>query len=99
MPPVTGLSSSSTLAEIKAAYDDNASYDVDNSLTECGIFIAACRILLRRLPASARQGEEMAIDLDLRLVRDELARAVRWRSQKNAVGGGVRFTDFSLFRR
>lgn len=98
MPSVSGLSSASTLDQVKAAYDDNASYDVDDSTTEAQIFIAACRILLRRLPASARQGGEMSIDLDLRVIRDELKRAVRWYNAKAGVGAGVRFSDFSSFR-
>lgn len=95
--PVSGLSSSSTMAQVKAAYDDNASYDVDNSVTECQTFIAACRILLRRLPSSAEQGDSLRIDLDVKLIRDELRRAVRWYNAQS--GESLRFSDFGDFRR
>ena len=45
------INSTSTLAQIEAAYDDNASYPENNSAAECRLFVTACRILLRRMPA------------------------------------------------
>ena len=52
------LSSSSTDAEVLAAYDDNASYEEDSSRTKAAAFITACRILRRRLPISAGRGPQ-----------------------------------------
>src|SRR6185437_3526963 len=96
---VSGLSSASTTDQVKAAYDDSASYDVDGSLAECQTFIAASRILLRRIPAAARQGDSLSIEMDVKLLREELRRAIRWLALKGAVGGGLRFSDFGDFRR
>ena len=45
------LTSASTLAQVKAAYADNASYVEDNSVAKCRAFITACTILLLNLPA------------------------------------------------
>ncbi len=42
------LSSSSTLVEVEAAYDDNSAYAENNSVAQAKIFAQACRILLRR---------------------------------------------------
>ena len=45
------LTSASTLAQVQAAYADNASYVEDNSVAKCRAFITACTILLLKLPA------------------------------------------------
>lgn len=47
------LTSASTLAQVEASYDDNASYAEDASVAKAKAFVTACRILLRRLPAEA----------------------------------------------
>ncbi|HEX5498165.1 MAG TPA: hypothetical protein VFX03_03020 [Thermomicrobiales bacterium] len=96
---VSGLSAASTTDQVKAAYDDSASYDVDRSVAEAQTFIAACRILLRRIPAAARQGDSLSIEMDVKLLRQELRRAVQWLNAINGAGGGQRFSDFSDFRR
>lgn len=46
------LTSTSTDAEVEAAYDNNASYFEDRSVDKCGAFITACKILLRRRAVS-----------------------------------------------
>lgn len=97
--PVTGLSSESTTAQVKAAYDDNASYDVDVSVQEAQIFLAACRILLRRIPAAARQGDSLSIEMDVRQLKEQHDRCLRWLNVMNARGQGLRFSDFGDFRR
>lgn len=97
--PITGLSSASTTAQVKNAYDDNASYDVDGSISEAQIFLAACRILMRRIPSAARQGDALAVEMDLRLIREQHDRCLRWLNVQNAPGQGVRFSDFGTFRR
>jgi hypothetical protein len=47
---MSALTSTSTDAQVFAAYDDNASYAEDNSPAKARAFITACRILLRRVP-------------------------------------------------
>lgn len=97
--PVTGLSSASTTDQVKAAYDDNASYDIDASVAEGQIFLHACRILLRRIPALARQGDSLAIEMDIKQIQQQHDRCLRWLNVQNAPGKGLRFTDFGDFRR
>ena len=60
------LTSSSTIAQIEAAYTDNASYVEDNSVAKCRAFITACTILLLKLPAESgtREGQ-MRLNPDL----------------------------------
>ncbi len=74
------LSSSSTLAEIQAAYDDNASYAEDASTVKAVAFITACRLLLRRTYKrqvhGGRGGQEL--EADPSLLRAELEDARRW---------------------
>lgn len=73
------LSSISTTAEIRAAYDDNASYDMDASVDKAKAFVAACRMLIRRTPtASAQGGESIALSVDS--LQKELASALQWLS-------------------
>lgn len=93
------LSSASTLDQVKAAYDDNSGYDVDGNVTECQIFIQACRILLRRLPAeTSKEGQSLRIELQR--IEEALAQAKVWLATSNtaAAGGGVLYSDFSTFR-
>jgi hypothetical protein len=51
------LTAASTLAQVEASYDNNASYAEDNSPTKAKAFVTACRFLLRRLPAEGDAGE------------------------------------------
>jgi hypothetical protein len=50
---VVTLSSNSTVAEVWTPYDENGSYEQDNSRTRALAFVSLCRILRRRLPLSA----------------------------------------------
>lgn len=93
------LTSSSTLAEIKAAYDDNASYEEDASTAKAAAFITACRFLLRRLPKTAQaggRGGEM-IERDPQTIRAELEDARKWLAH-NSRDGAVAFTSLEEFR-
>jgi len=96
---VSTLTSSSTLAEIKVAYDDNASYEEDASTSKAAAFVTACRFLLRRLPKTAQtggKGGEM-IERDLQLIRGEMDVARRWLAV-NSRGGAVSFVSLEDFR-
>jgi hypothetical protein len=79
------LSSSSTLAEVQAAYDDNASYASDNSATKAGVFITACRILLNRLPMQSQRAGS-AFQLDKQSLREQLTRAEQWVAAHGGAG-------------
>ena len=94
------LSSTSTLAEIKAAYADNASYVEDNSTAKAAAFVTACRLLLLDLPTRAGQSGA-TLERDMTLIRGELNAAQSWlASQGTAAVGGprVKFASFEDLR-
>lgn len=73
---MASLTSSSTDAQVAAAYDDNASYEEDNSPTKAAAFLTACRILKRRVPQSMSSSPgsvtERDLDADIEAVQDWL---------------------------
>lgn len=91
------LTSSSTLAQIEAAYADNASYAEDDSLAKAKLFETACRLLIFKLPRSAGHGDAQVTLNDL---RDELRDVQSWIAQKgsNTTNPGVIHADFTEFR-
>ena len=94
------LSSASTDADVWAAYDDNASYEEDNSPTKAAAFITACRILLRR---RAQMAEYSTRKMTFESIKSEMEQARVWLSANptSSMSSGrstVRFSDFSLFR-
>lgn len=73
------LSSTSTLAEVQAAYDDNASWQEDSSVAKAKAFATACRMLLRRLATEQAVGQErIRLDENLRQLRAELSHVTDW---------------------
>jgi len=82
------LSSASTDAQVWAAYDDNASYQEDASVTKCKAFITACVIILRRNPRRIGTREEDT-ELNADGIRDELRAARDWLEANDPAGGGV----------
>jgi len=92
------LSSSSTDAEVRAAYDDNASYEEDGSLAKAKAFVTAVRFLLRRQPkrfaAGGRDGEE--IELDPRVLQDQLCSAQSYVAANSSTG--IKHVSFEDFR-
>lgn len=92
------LSSTSTDAQIWSAYDDNASFEENQSATQAAAFITACVILLRRRPTQMTVGgQTMAFEEGS--VRGELRRARRWYAMnRSGSGAGVRFIDVSGLR-
>jgi hypothetical protein len=69
------LTSSSTLAEVYAQYDDNAGYE--GNLAKARLFLEACRILKRRDPevntsSDGRSMTRQSIDSDLKQVQGYL---------------------------
>lgn len=94
---MSALSSSSTLAEVQAAYDDNAAYAEDDSAAMAAEFVTACRILLRRLPKSVMRGASDQVALEPEMIRQEMVAAQRWLAGKRT-GGGVVHPDFRNLR-
>ena len=68
------INSGSTLAQVEAAYDDNASWLEDNSTGKAAIFVTSVNILLRRLPSSSAKGSN-ALTFRLDLLRQQLQEA------------------------
>jgi len=110
-PPLDGegndvsyVSSSSTDAEVIAAYEDNASYDVASDVTMCREFIAACRVYLRRMTEATQHGDASVRDT-YQKIREELDAALRWwrANDSTAAGigarGGVKVLSIEDFRK
>jgi len=95
------LDSSSTLAQVKAAYDDNSDYDLADSVAKAKLFIQACRILLRRLPAE--QGDrDQKLRIEPARIQEQLDNALAWlRGHPGFASGDGQTTlvDVSGFRR
>lgn len=74
---MSSINSSSTLAQVQAAYDDNASYAEDNDVSKARAFLTACRILMRRTPreSGTREGH-MTLSVDL--LKDQITDVQGW---------------------
>ncbi len=71
------LSSSSSISTIRAAYDDNALYDVDNSTARARLFIQACRYLINRLSSDISQGGD-SVRNQIAVYERQLSAAQAW---------------------
>ena len=71
------LSSSSTLAQVEAEYDDNASWFEDQSLTKAKAFVTACTILLRRLYRLQSKGAN-TLGFDPERIEEQRKEAKEW---------------------
>lgn len=94
------LNGSSTLAEVMASYDSNASYVEDNSLTKARAFITACSILLRRTPSNMEKASN-TLSFNVQVVKQERDDALAWlvaRDPTAQVGPAVTYADFRNFR-
>jgi len=93
------LSSNSTDAQVLAAYDDNASYEEDNSRAKADAFITACRILRRQLPLSGGRGPQSVTRESLDA---EISAAKAWLDAHPATTGSgsgrVRYMSMENFR-
>ena len=82
---MASVTSSSTVAEIEAAYIDNGSYVEDQSVTKCRAFITAARALLIRLPSTATKGAN-TLSFNLENLKDELNAAQSWLEARDTSG-------------
>jgi hypothetical protein len=95
---MSSLSSSSTLAQIKAAYADNASYEEDDSVSKARAFVTACRLLMLRLPSMAEQVGHSKIEQDVSQLRKELEAAQSYIATASEAQSQVIHADFGGFR-
>ena len=79
---MSSLSSSSTLAQVKNAYYDNADYDVDGDIGQARTFIVACRQLLLRLPKRGKKADD-EVELDPVRIEKQLDDARSWLALNN----------------
>ncbi|MEY2855666.1 MAG: hypothetical protein RL030_2798 [Pseudomonadota bacterium] len=71
------VDSSSTLAQVEAAYDDNADYRDSSSVTKARLFAQACRILVRRYVSGiAIDGASTSRNVDL--IKQQLSDVDGW---------------------
>ena len=82
---MASVTSSSTVAEIEAAYIDNGSYVEDASASKCRAFITAARALLIRLPSTATKGAN-TLSFNLENIKDELKSAQAWLEARDTTG-------------
>jgi len=82
------LGSASSIEDLQAAYDDNASYEEDGDAAKARVFLTACRILARRLAARVQKGDG-SVALDARKFEEQAEEARRWL----AVHGGTKTPD------
>jgi len=98
---VATLTSTATLAQVRAAYDDNASYEEDGSVAKAKSFVTACRILLRRLPMSTGTGGGAYIQLSPTTIMEQLRAAQGWLASKADVedgGSGIKHLSLEDYR-
>lgn len=93
------VDSSSTLAQVEAAYDDNSSYLEDNSVAKARAFITAARILIRRYP-SAQSSGDATVTLPITQIKQELDEARMWLEMRDVDRSPteVSWADMSDFR-
>lgn len=94
------LDSSSTTAEIAAAYLDNAGYFEDASVTMAKAFVTACTAMLTRgITVLEHGGERMEFSpRDLRAMIDDAKAFTVSNAGIADGGGGVHHADFREFR-
>lgn len=98
------LNSSSTTADVLAAYADNSGYEENESLSEALAFAQACRLLLSpnhsvKISAIKGQSGGSEIELDPGVYERQLAAARNFIAAKRAAtSGGVTHVDLTAFR-
>lgn len=99
----TYVDSASTFAELRAEYEDTASYDVASDADLCRRFIVACRLLLVRLQSKSKHGDA-EVEMDPTLIQGQLEEAKAWLSGNDATAsvsttpGSVRQLKVENFR-
>ena len=71
------LTSSSTDAQVRAAYEDNADYDTTASVAKAKLFVQACRIRLSRMQDEVAHGDAR-VQESYQKIADQLDAATSW---------------------
>ena len=94
------IDSTSTFAQVEAAYDDTACYAEQNDPAKARAFITAGTILLRRMP-EASGTKEANFQYRMDLIAKQIEKAEAWlaandysSSSANTRGPGVKRLDF-----
>ncbi len=93
------IGSASTLAEVEAQYDDNASYFENNSVAEAKLFVTAA-VMLKRRYASEKKHDSVSISRDVQVLNDEIRDARQFINNNDSTRSGPRVTavDFRRYR-
>jgi hypothetical protein len=90
-----------TLTETLTAFDENADYDADESVSKAKLFRTACRRLIPKLPAQSARGgpggnQSFAYRVDE--IRALLAEVEAWLALNDTADSAVTHPDFSYSR-
>ena len=86
MSSIVAISSESSLSDVKAAYYDNCTYDVDQNLQEAQTFVAACRQLLVRIPKQVGHGNRAEeVQIDPEVIERQMQACMRWIYTQNVL--------------
>jgi hypothetical protein len=97
------VDSNSTMAQVEAAYDDTAQYDMGGGVTMAKEHVVACRVLLRRLNTEMSRGD-LSVKKRIESIEQELKQAKAWVVANDTVSstthgrGFVRYHDMSDYR-
>jgi hypothetical protein len=84
---MASLSSASTIAEIEAAYMDNAGYAEDRSAAKARAFVTACRLLLLKRPTEAGSGTDRLV-LSPDQISGQIRSAEDWLASNDTAANG-----------
>ncbi len=91
------IGSSSTLAEVEAQYDDNASYFENNSVAQAKLFVTAV-VMLKRRHTSEKKHENVTIRRTVEVLDDEIRDARDFINNNDSTRSGPRVTRVDLRR-
>jgi hypothetical protein len=92
------LDSTSTTAEITAAYLDNCGFREDDSAAMARAFITACTAMLARGIRSISHGFGERLDFSPEVLRALIQDAQQFIANDTANAGGVKFVSFEDYR-
>lgn len=96
------ITSSSTPADIEAAYLDNCTYEEDSSVAKAKAFISACKALILKRPSRISKQGGGDLTWDFETIKAELDAARTWLATSPtalaASGGGVIHSSLEDYR-
>lgn len=84
---MSSISSASSDAAVRAAIEDNASYEEDESLAKASAYITAVRVWIGRLSERKITGDaDSRLEIEIEVLRKQLESARDWKLEN---GGGT----------